>query len=93
MKSFTLGSWYCDECETAHLMPDHDITVESEERFPQVYLRGFHIHIQGVVVTLPPFCIYVDDLRPWFEALKAVLSSKEALELEERLSELTSQAK
>jgi hypothetical protein len=93
MKNFLLGRWYCDECETARLMPNHDITVEMEKSFPQVYLRGFHIHVQGVVVPLLPFCIYVDDLRPWVEALKETLNAQEALELENRLYELTSLAK
>lgn len=73
-----VGTMYCDECRT-----DFDVFVNgegSEEgRAPQIYLHGFHFHLFGQVIEVPPLCIWITNPNTFIGEIENCLKALNAL--------------
>ena len=56
MTSF--GNEYCDVCRD-YFDIQAAIDEDPEEECPQLYINGFHVHVDGEVVSLPIKCIWI----------------------------------
>jgi len=89
-----IGTEYCEICRKFGEEIDNPITMEVQHLGDgniQIYLGGLHIHVGNQKVMLDPCCVWVNNVKPFYEAFKSFLPVQELNDYEQRLAQLTSQ--